>query len=414
MALRDQWVDFYALVALAVIDGGEDEGFVSADGLARVGPWRHKAAASVGKEVARHLAWLEQQGLAHALESRGRTKAWRLALAPAAVELRPTPGEVARWVAGRSTPLMTQASWIEDLERLINATVDLQQGRAESVLEAVRQPLRYEGEPALAAWSALLAGRGAFQHDDGDRLVDVYERWFGRVDAVGRNVGARLRALIAYKNRFPDPTGSLGALRRLAADLELSSDISALASVLNILGMLVGRMESPNAGAVHHLRAAALFGVVGDYPSLQGALFNLATCRRRSLQSEGRQADEATFKLLELCRVICSRFGVGADSALAEIEGARWALEIGDVARARRYLADAEGIVGRIESSYDQACFLVVRAELEYRHPEGDGDPLRDLLAAERLFREVQDERSAAEAHQLGLTITRARQGGGP
>ncbi|WP_437755401.1 hypothetical protein [Sorangium sp. So ce1389] len=420
--LREQWVDFYALLALVRLDRSSSSGssgssdssegaFLSAEELGRVGPWRHKAAASVGKEVARHLAWLERQGLAQVVSSKGRTKSWRLALSPASVRLRPDRASVEGWIRGRASQGAAEETWIDDLQRLAEATAALQQGQAESVVDRLQQPLSYRGEPALEAWAALLSGRAAFQHDDHALLVDLYESWLRRPDAVGRTVGARLRALVAYKNRFDDPAGALASLRKLAADLELGGDVSALASVLNIAGLLATRTGEPRAGVVHHLRAAALFGIVGDYPSLQGALFNLANCRRQVLQKAGQPPDETVFTLVELCRLICRRFGVGADSAQAEIAAARWSFEAGDWPRARHYLAEAEALVRRIESVFDQACFLLLRAEMEHEQSTGASDPLRDLHTAERLFRDVQDERSASQAQRLIKAFSR-RAGG--
>jgi hypothetical protein len=406
--LHEQWVDFYAVLALAQLEG-DDEAYVSADELARIGPWRHKVAASVGKEVARHLTWLARQGAAHVVADRGRTKAWRLAVPATSVCLRPSGAHVAAWIANRSAQPAAQETWVADLERLVTATAALHQGEAEAAFEQADAPIAYAGEPALAAWSALIAGRAALQHDDQDRLLDLYEGWRRRTDAVGKTVGSRLRALMAYKNRFTDTAGAMTTLRRLAADLEAGGDVSALASVLNIMGLLAMRLGDVRAGAEHHLRAAALFGIVGDYPSLQGALFNLANCRRRAQLHAGGPPDEAVFKLVELCRLVCKRFGVGADSAQAEIFAARTAFEMGDIPRARRYLTDAEVIVEWIEASFDQACFLLLRAEIEYAHPLGVHDPLRDLQTAERLFLDVADDRSAAEAQRLFKVFSRGR-----
>jgi hypothetical protein len=92
-------------------------------------------------------------------------------------------------------------------------------------------------------------------------------------------------------------------------------------------------------------------------------------------------------ELVEMCRFVCTRFGVGNDSAQAEISGAAWALEMGDTARARFYLGEAERLLQTIESTYDQACFFEVRATLDRADPRPGGDPLRDLRTAEDLFK---------------------------
>ncbi|MFY0538886.1 hypothetical protein [Nannocystis pusilla] len=338
------------------------------------------------------------------MSNRGRTKAWRLDVTPECVCLRPGRTDVVAWISGRTSRVVGEETWVDDLARLVAATAALQQGQAELALAQAERPTTYSGEPALEAWSALLAGRSALQHDDEDRLFAVCEAWLRRADAVGKTVSSRLRALLAYKNRFTDTAGALASLRRLAADLELGGDVSALASVLNITGLLAMRMGDTRASAEYHLRAAALFGIVGDYPSLQGALFNLANCRRRAQLQEGRPPDETVFTLVELCLQVCRVFGVGADSAQAEIFAARCAFEMGDITRSRRYMADAEAIVKRIEASFDQASFLLLRAELELTHPLGEHDPVRDLQTAERLFLDVDDESSAAEARRVLAT----------
>lgn len=399
--LHNQWIDFYALLAMAGTGSADAQAYLSAEELGRVGPWRHKASPSVGKEVARHLAWLERRGLGGALSNCGRTKAWRLELPAHSLHFKPGRAEVAAWLAERSSQVTTQETWIDDLERLVCATGELQRGNAEEVLSQAERPLAYAGEPALAAWSALLVGRAAYQHGDQERLVEQHERWFRRTDAVGRTVGARLRALMAYKNRYQDTEGALASLRKLAADLELAGDVGALAAVLNTTGILVMRIGDARAGAALHLRAAALSGIVGDYPSLQAALFNLANACRRARLHEQLPPDESVFRVVELCLSICERFRVGADSAQAEVSAARWALEMGDIPRARRYLARAEVIVTTSESTFDQAHYLMMRAEIEHADPTGAHDIHRDLQTAERLFREVQDERSAAEARDL-------------
>jgi hypothetical protein len=167
------------------------------------------------------------------------------------------------------------------------------------------------------------------------------------------------------------------------------------------MGLLARRAADPTTGADHHLRAAALFGVGGDYPSLQAALFNLAICRRDTLEQQGRLPDEGVLDALEMCRLVCATFGVGRDSAQAEIAGAQWAHEMGDTARARRYLAEAEGLLRTIESTYDHAYFLEVRARIDHADSGGAGDPARDLRTARRLFARVGDARGVARVRGL-------------
>jgi hypothetical protein len=257
-------------------------------------------------------------------------------------------------------------------------------------------------EPALEAWSVSLRARAAaqFYDEDDEVLSQLDERWSDRTDAPARAVSARIRALMALRYRFETPAATLASLGKVAAELERRGDIGSLGAVMNVMGLLARRMGDPDSGAANHLRAVALAGISGDYPSLQATLYNLALCRRAILARRGKPPDHAVFTLVDLCQRVCARFGVGGDSALAEISGAEWALEAGDLARARRYLDQAEALVRGLDATYDQACFLEIRADVERADPRGQADPSHDLRTAEALFSKVGDEAAAARVRK--------------
>jgi hypothetical protein len=395
--LKGQWVDFYALLAIARSAEAAADPPVTADVLARTGPWRHKAAASVGKEVARHLSWLCRNGLGEVVESHGRTRSWRLRVDPAAIRFEPDRSAVEAWIEAQSQSEGRDSGWADGLKKLLEATVEIQRGRAELAIDLLSSvPDRVGGsEPALQAWRALLCGKARAQADEHEELYNLIDEWSSRSDAAGRAVGARLRAVAAFRHRFQEPAATLASLVKLAAELELRGDIGSLAVVLNVMGLLARRSGHPDAGMAHHLRAAALFGIAGDYPSLQGALFNVSICRKEVLEREGQPPDEQTLSFVDMTRLICASFGVGRDSSQAETAGAEWALEMGDVARARGYLKEAEELIKTLESTVDQAYFLEVRAALELADPTGGSDPAQDLRSAERLYETAGDLESA-------------------
>lgn len=415
LELYGQWVDFYAALALVRTDRGDPLAFVSAEALARVGPWRHKAPASVGKEVARHLKQLARSGLDHALACHGRTRAWRIDIPPEDLRFSPDREAVRTWLQARSLGAQPGYDWLNDLRVLVKATATLQHGEAEAAQDLLEGLSKEAGslEPALEAWSALLRGRAAFQHEDEDDelLSQLCEAWSRRTDGAGKAVGARLRTLLAIQHRFEDPEATLASLTKLATDLELRGDVGSLGAVENVIGLLVRRAGDPAAAASHHLRAIALCGITGDYPLMQAVLYNLALCRRESLALQGRPPDEEVLALVDLCRLACARFGVGSDSAQAEISGAQWSLEMGDMAQSRRYLEAAEALIKKLESTYDQACFLDARARIELAAPTGTSSPVRDLRTAEALFVQVGDQRSAAKIHRM---VESLEQGRGP
>jgi hypothetical protein len=395
---RGQWVDFYAILALARTGSRDADKLVSSEAVARVGPWRHKAPKSVGKEVSRHLGRLSHDGLGSLVRFRKRTQAWRLDVPENAIAFVPDRATVQAWVQARSLVARREDDWITDLRTLVDASIALQRGEAETVLSTLQDfsTNRSDIEPGLSAWCALLSGKAADQHDDEEdtQLNELYNQWRHRADSLGRAVSARLRAVLARRYRFEDPVANLASLTKLAAELEGSGDLGGLGAVLNAAGLLTRRAGDPSSGNAHHLRAAALFGITGDYASLQAAVFNLAICRRAAAALRGEPPDEGVLALVDTNKRITARYGVGADSAQAEIAGAAWACEMGDFERAKQYLKEAEALLGTIESTYDHAFFRETRARIEMSKPTGESNPARDLQAAERLYRTVGDEAS--------------------
>lgn len=416
LEVRGQWMDFFALLALArTIDRGAEE-LVSAGAVARVGPWRHKAPKSVGKEVSRYLGRLSDGPLGELVRFEKRTVAWRLDVPKKAIVFVPNRRTVQEWIRARSLVIRGKDDWIEDIRTLVEASIALQRGDAKTTLSTLQQLSRKlsETDPQLSAWCALLSGRAADQHDDEDDtlLYELHRQWRRRGDSIGRAVSVRLRAVLARRYRFTDPAHNLASLTKLAAQLEGSGDLGGLGAVLNVAGLLARRAGDPNAATAHHLRAAALFGITGDYASLQAAVFNLAICRRDAAKAREQPPDEAVLTLVDTNRRITTTYRVGGDSAQAEIAGAAWACEMGDLDRARRYLKQAERLLRTIASTYDHAFFHETRARIEMAKPTGESDPVEDLRAAEKLYRRARDEASSKRVRGMLATMgPPARQG---
>ncbi|MDI1428221.1 hypothetical protein [Polyangium sorediatum] len=408
--LKGQWLDFYAALALARTGKRRDADFVTAESLSRVGAWQHKKVESVGKEIARHLGDLAVKGMGDLIEHQGRTIAWKLVMPAKAIVLKPNPSEVHAWIEARTREFSTPKGWVGDLRTLVECVAMLQQGKAEDVIDRLKDCAASQTEPTICAWRAFLRGRAAYQHEDDDDdqvLSDLVTEWSRSKDAPGRTVHARLRALLALRYRFEDPEATLASLAKLATDLELRGDIASLGTVINAMGILARRAGKTELSTSHHMRAAALFGLVGDHQSLQAALFNLALCRWTELRARNQKPDEDVLELIELCLHVCSQFGVGKDSAQAEICGAQWAFEMGDTQRARRYLAEAEHALQSIENTYDHACFFEVRALIDSASPAIEGDPIRDLKTARSLYVSCGDQDSVRRVDRLLSTDPR-------
>ncbi|MFT3775392.1 MAG: hypothetical protein QM820_59355 [Minicystis sp.] len=403
LTFHEQWVDFYALLALS---GGCG---ITCEALSRVGAWRHKKPGSVGKEVARHLQLLQREGLAQIIESRAKTRQWSLALPRQAVELWPDEGTVAAWLGMRTAALDRGGNWYHELDALLRALILVQRGDACNARTALEAAAPTSSDPGLLALRALVEGRAAYLLDDEDDevLFQLADEWASRADAAGRAVGARLQSFVAMKHRFSDPAATREALTKLISDLEHRGDIGSLAVLLNVLGLLERRAGEERAAIAHLSRAAPLLAISGDYHLLQAVLYNLSQSRRALLAREGRPADEATLRTLESCLFVCANARVGDDSALAETTAAEWSLERGDLEAARRYLGLAKRLVMSTEASYDLAYFHEVEARV-LAHEEG-GDPGPSLRIARRIYEEIGD---LASAERVGKRIRDLRREG--
>lgn len=392
--LRNQWLDLYALLAIAATEPGADR-TVTADRLSRSGPWRDKTPASVGKEVARHLTALERDNC-EVVAAVGKTKAWKLSVSSTDIHFVPDRQAVLRWLTQREARAVTEVEF-DLLVRLIKHSIAIHSGHALDALnlddfDGATDPTAANGE--LRAWAALIKGREAYQCEEWEMLDRLVEKWNGQTGSAAHAVVARLRGLLSLRDRFTVPQLALNRLTRIISHLETSGDVASLGAINNIIGIMLRRLGDPGTAALHHLRASALLGVAGDYASLQGAIFNLALCRR-AMGDRSSAPDARTMQLIDLCRDLCSQFGVGSDSAQAEIVGAKWALKRGECGRASRYLAAAEELLRQLPCSYDQACFLVARAEYALSDAKGITSPpkaIRDLRAALRLLEDIHEE----------------------
>lgn len=111
--------------------------------------------------------------------------------------------------------------------------------------------------------------------------------------------------------------------------------------------------------------------------------------------------DDTMFQLMDLCIFVSDTFGVGQDSAQAELSIAHWRIEMGDLDPAQKYLQKAERILVHVDSAWEQAYLLFVKGELAYASGADRKELIKNLAAAERLFTQSGDTSSARRAARL-------------
>lgn len=408
-----KWVEFFGALAIARTDPHRSTEYLTHEQLHRMLMWNHDTKLeSVGKMVTRQWDDLRKKCDVDVIESPYKTKRWRLKIAPSSILFSPNRTSVEEWVRTRFIVDETHDTWLDELEALILAQIALLNGRGESASDLVL-PHAVATHPDFEGWLGLLHARATDLHvsnrDDPNALEDILEDWSHRIDVVGRSVAARISARIALRTRFSNLEAQRSKLSKIAADLEASGDIGALAVVLNVQGVLSTRAGAPDVATSYHRRAAGLFGLIGDYNSLQASLFNLANCRAKARAKLRMMPDERSFRLLDLCERVCDAFNVGRDSVQSEVAACHWHLDLGDFAKARAALAAGSRLVDNLDSELDQACYLLARGRLEFLDEEGK-DPTRDLNAARRLFEKFSDRVAIQEIDEM-LAALRSRPG---
>lgn len=406
--LRAQWAEFFALLALQQRE--DPAAHVTVDRVHRLASWRGKRPESVGKEVRRKVAALAALGFGEVVSSpaRSRTRAWRLGMDARRVRLSPSASAVAAWLDERTCAAVDHLAWGRELQRLVEASIALRQGRGTDARRRLGQAPGEVRDVALQAWRALTEGRAAYLADGEDAvptLDALIDAWASHCEPAGRAVEARLRSSRAMQKRFDDPPRTRAVLSRLVAACERAGDAGSLGVLLNVLGVVERRAGEPSRAFEYLLRAAGLLGIVGDYHTLQATLFNAAWAHHSVLKRGGRGPDALAFLLIDLCLAVCREFQAGNDSALAEITRAEWSLDVGAPSEAEEMLGRASRILDVSEASYDLAYFHQVRGRLRFDQGATIGEVERDLRIAARIYGQVGDcrgkRRAIALLHQL-------------
>jgi hypothetical protein len=416
---HERWVDLFALLYIKAQPGAH-RGLLFASELHTVGFWSAIKEASVGKQVTRFLAKLKGAGLDGLIESRGKdTESWQLGSA-VIVQCALDPSEVAQHLesrgwAGSSLPsfvsLTDFAQWVATATR---ALMDLQAGEVERAQETAAALAVATKDPLLSKIARLLAiraiQRAGTTRDKGDVDLGEFDHlaaW--GVGPVARGLHARAVAMQRYWSR-PPYGDQIDEIARLAVAAEASGDLGAAASLHGTLAVLNRRDGNLRASEAALRRAIPLFIANGDVLNLQGSVFNLGHLIERLVRRDGSLDYDLALSMLDLDRDMRRQFRLGIDSAQGEILMALIRAERDPLdAAADELLKQAEEIIGRNQSAFDEACWHRAHAKLLHRRAEKNGrlgDPEVIHKIADRLERAIEwfadSERDAiATQHKL-------------
>jgi len=353
--------------------------------------------------VARFLAKLTDLGLEGLIESRGKdTESWQLgsgvvvqcALAPDEILLHL---ESLGWAGSSLQSFVSLPEFARWVAAATRALMDLQAGEVELAHEAAEALATSTQDPLLSRTARLLAiravQRAGTARDKGDVDLGEFDRlapW--GVGPVARSFHARAVAMQRYWSR-PPFSEQVDELARLTVAAEEAGDIGAAASLHGTLAVLNRRDGDLKAAEAALRRAIPLFIANGDILNLQGSVFNLGHLIERLVRSNKSLDYNLALEMLKLDRDMRQQFRLGIDSAQGEILMALiWAERDPLNHAADDLLEQAEEIIGKNQSAFDQGCWHRAHAKLLHRRAEKEGrlgNPTVVRNIADRLERAV-------------------------
>jgi hypothetical protein len=378
-----QWLEFYSRLAVSRLTSDGD-GWITDAVLAELTSWKGKAhKASIGKEVARHIKKTEARYGACVVECHVRTRRWRLGLSSNRIRLLPSRTNVVSWLKGRGMGSMpTTIDW-EWLAYTVRSQIAYHRGEAVGAMELARLALQL---PGLDARSLRIAGvaliRASAMGGDLERVDDAIlgvsrlihgSRQTGRLteaelwgtDDASTYFAARIATVRALASPWPEAADDMRRLQLRISHAQSGGNLSALAIIHNLIGVLARRRETYTQARYHLEQAVVLSLSISDLFTLGAALFNLSQAMLQDPVSSPRELAKAE-QLLELSTEIDTRLGVGRNTSQAEILKARWEIGKSNAEAAERLLAAAAEMVAASQSKYDEGCLCLARAEFTW------------------------------------------------
>jgi tetratricopeptide (TPR) repeat protein len=390
--LRGKMVEFFGLLL-------GSEGWITAAAVHALPAWRGMAHESVGKQVARQIDALRTQG--HDLvDWQGKTMAWQLKPAVKAGLDPDLPARARDWldarqaVGARRFGAVDAAAMAQWAMRSAAATIAITTGEAKAGYSALKQAYAGIDHPDLLAITNVLATR------IGQRLEEPHDPVPGGLGSYPsvfeQAVEARRMAAYAIRSDSTAWEGQVQGLKRLLPRLAAGGSLTSMAYVHNGIALLLRRLGR-HAEALEHVQEAVPLAIFsGDLTLIQSVLFNFG-----NILSELRRSQPDALpgvdplQLLEADIAIRQQFGLGKDSAQAELLLAYLAYENGELDRAQRWLAESAAIIAVNKAPADRALFHRVSGLLACARQPGSAAGLADLDHAIALFDRLGNKASA-------------------
>lgn len=387
-----------ALIALPHDD------YVYSDVVGQLPGWTRMLPESIGKQVARMIGQHTRLGVA-VIDYHQKTNGWRLApgvradLPPAEIEAARSVISGLGWSSDRRFAAQDTSGLSKWFRHMATAMVAMTSGEADKGLAAVKQGMLHGEGDALSGIANIIASRL------GQRMptphAPVASEHDGLRSPFELAIEARRSASYAIRAQSNEWPAHLASLEHQYAMCARTGDFTTQVVLLNAMAVLARRLGAKEKALVHIKEAAPLAILSGDFFMIQAVSFNMG-----NVLSDLYDTDSSAYSrpdyigLLQLDIDIRDSFGLGRDSAQAELRLAALYCESGALMEAQDMLDAANRIIVISNTAQDRALALQVQGKLEIAQGH-----LEDGLATLKLALFAFE----ATGNQSGVEETRAK-----
>jgi tetratricopeptide (TPR) repeat protein len=331
--LEPQYFDLYAFLAGRRAQLPEqDDGFASCEEIQMLGSWSRNSAASVGKQIARHVSEWEAEGKEVLIEAAKRTTGpYRIALKPQEIRLDLPPGELLAQL-GLTDHSTSLALHPEDVgfrfsELYWRGVCLFDQGYLTKSYRCFRRALKKAPTPQLRAAASFYARRilerwGKHDRADAFRAQHAGDlRKCGRYEGWARTRDLNLAAWLEYRRNGPDQAETI--YRKALASAQRLGQLREMGEAYNGLGE-IARVRNEREKALRYYLEALDAWMLADYFwGFQAIYVNIGAMYRswgdllaeKGHQVRAKQKYQLAVEWTNRCTDLCREFGLGDDMA---------------------------------------------------------------------------------------------------